>query len=367
MPKVDRIFTNRERKVFRKRIPKAETLFGIGFLAFVGVMGGWFIAQAEAYDPLDRDVSDTAMVSGTTEDKLYRTPLARWVDPSKVAQGGGAPIIDTGAFPAAIVEGGWTVGSRAQAFTPENVYEKINGAADQFIQYGLKNAYFVGLEEPGAGISLNIELYDQGALENALGIFAAQRDASQTIESQDGAYFYPTTIGAVGIAGPYYFKIAGAQEGEATVGKARQLVGVFAKMGQERGGSPKALGVFLDTLSVPFSKISFEKTDVFQFDFAKDFWFAQPEEGGPRYFVHESAAEEEAQVLFDQLVENNLFDYDAVEQSSGRALLKHKFIDEYLLLEQRGTTVYGMDGMADLDAGQQQLQLLEGAFLDEAI
>jgi len=367
VPKVERIFNNRERKIFRKRIPKSETVFGIGFLVFTGVMGGWFIAQADAYDPADRDISTEAMEDGQVEDKLYRTPLARWVDPSQVTHAGGAAPMDTGAFPSAILEGGWSVGSRAQAFTPDNVYEKINGAADQYIQFGLKNAYFVGLEEPSAGLSLNIELYDQGAFENALGIFAAQRDPSQEVVADGGAYYYPTSIGAVGIAGPYYFKVAGAQEGEPTIAKARQLASVFAKMGSERGAAPKALNVFVDMLSVPFSKISFEKSDVFQFSFAKDFWFAQPEDGGPRYFVHEAGAEEEAAALFDQLVENNLYDYDAVEQGEGRALLKHKFLDEFLLLEQRGTTVYGMDGLADQEAGEQQLQLLEGAFFDEAM
>ncbi len=365
--KVDRILTNRERKVFRKHIPRVEVWFGAGFIVFVLIMGGWFAAQEDAYDPADRDITMEVMEAGAVEDKLYRTPLQRWVDPAKAMMAGGVAqaAVDTGIFPATILDGGWTISGRVQAFTPQTVYEKINGAADQYIQYGLDQAFFVGLENPAAGISTNLEVYYHKTFANALGIFSAQRDPDKVVESGEDAYFYPTTVGLIGIAGPYYFKVTGAQEGEPTLAKAKQLAGMMAKMSEGKGEVPAGFEVFATDLAVPFGDIQFQKEDVFQFAFAKDFWFGQLPDNGPRLFLHEAPDEAAADALLKQLVDNSLMEYTATEQNPDGAVLKHKFIEDVLLFNKRGSMVYGLDGTADLNAAHEKLQTLEGALFGE--
>lgn len=364
MAKGERVFNNRPRKVFRKHIPKGEALFGAVFLVFVGSMIGWFAAQKNNYNPADRDISMETMEQDAVVDELWRMPLHTWVEPGTqvAAAGGVVPAVDTGVFPPTLLEGGWSLAGRVQPFTAETLYEKVDGAAEQNIQFGLTHAFFAGMEKPAEQLSINIEVYDQDSFANALGIFSAQRDANKEVIAETGAYYYLTTVGAIGIAGPYYFKITGAQEGEATIAKAKQLVGMMAQMAQGKGDVPAAFGLFVDKLGVPFSAIQFQKSDVFQFDFAKDFWFAQPQENGPKMFLHEAATPEEARTLLDKLVQNNLFDYEAVEQADGRAVLKHKYLGEYLLLQESGSMVYGIDGAPDLNAAQQQAQQLQGAF-----
>lgn len=360
MAKGERVFNNRPRKVFRKHIPSGEALFGAVFLAFVGGMTIWFAAHKNAYDPDLRDVSMETMEAAAVEDKLWRMPLQPWHEPG-TEPAGGVAVADTGIFPAALLEGGWSLAGRVQAFTPENVYEKINGAADQYIQYGMTQAFFTTLEKAGEDLSIGMEVYYHETFSNALGIFGAQRDAKKQVRAEGGAYFYDTPVGAIGIAGPYYFKITGAQEGEPTLAKARQLVEMLGNFAQGKGGASAGFDIFAGRLGLPFASIQFQKSDVFQFDFAKDFWFAQPQANGPRLFFHEGAAPEEAKTLFDQLVQNNLYDYEQVEHSDGQAVLKHKFLGEFLVLRTMDGNVYGIDGAADLEAAKGQLEQLESA------
>lgn len=363
MSRAERIFNNRPRKVFRKFIPKHEAMFGAGFLVFVGLMTWWFLAQRDAYDPAERDISMELMEAGSVEDTLYRTPLQHWVDPARAGLGGGTPLLDLGVFPPAILEGDWRPASRVQNFNVDNVYEKINGAAEQYIQFGFQYLHFVALKAPESDLEVNIELYDMGEFQNALGIFAEQRSSNAPIQTVAASRFYDTETGALGIAGPYYFKIAGTEAVSAAVEKARQLAGVFGRMERAAAAVPEPFRVFSERMKIPFDGIQYYANDVFQYGFARDFWFAQdlnhPE---MRYYVHRAADAAAARALFDELVKNFLFDYSAVEQGGDGVLLKHQFLDEYLAVRLRGDAVYGVDAAPEPGVLAQALATMEAAF-----
>lgn len=363
MPKPERIFNNRERKVFRKNIPKGEALFGAVFVAFVAMMTAWFALQKDNYDPDERDITMDLMIDGSVEDNLYRTPLERWVDPSKAPVGGGAPVLELGIFPQTLLDGGWEPASRLQEFDADTLYEKINGAAPQYIQFGFQRLHFIAISKGEEEI--NIELYDMGAFPNAMGIFAGQRNATAQIDAYDQARYYNTEIGAIGIAGPYYFKITGSTSDAVITEKAAQLVEMFGRMPAGDAGLPKIYRVFSETFEVPFDGIVYEKSDVFQYAFANDFWFAaDPQVEGQRYFYHESASEEDAKTLVGLLVENLLFDYNEVSRSDTGVVLKHQFLDEYFTVQMQGAAVYGIDAAPGEDALDLALQRLEAAFFN---
>jgi len=362
--KKDRILTDRKRKLFRTTIPVAEGAFGIAFVAFVVLMGVWFAAQEDNFDPSERDITTELMVDGSVEDKLYRAPLARWSDPSKGAVASAA--VDTGFFPAEVLEDGWQPATRPQEFVADTLYEKINGAAPQYIEFGFEKLYYIGLERPASGEEISIELYDMGAFQNALGIFAAQRDASRDVSARAGAYFYDTELGAIGITGAYYFKMAGAEPSDTVHAKSAQLMRVLGSLEKAQGGTPVAFQAFADSLAIPFQNIQYQRNDVFQYDFAKDFWFGAPEDGaGLRYYMHESADDAVAGELYGKLLENHLMDYDQAAEREGGVVLKHKYLDEYLVLEKRGSMIYGLDGAASLDTVDGSLGKLESVLFNE--
>lgn len=368
--KTERLFNNRERKLFRKHIPTAESVFGGFFIAVLLLATWWFIAQKDNFDPTERDISMELMIDGSVEDTLYRTPLQRWMDPAQVHAYAGAPgamLMDTGFFPQDILAGHWDVGSRAETFDAGRMWEKINGAAEQYLQFGCKNLHYISLKKQDEELELNIEMYDMGAFQNALGIFSIQRDEYTEVSTDGPIQFYDTTAGAIGITGPFYIKVAGDQASEELVRKAKQIIKAVAEMDEAKSGLPKALQVFSDVLDIPFAQISFEKSDVFQYGFANNFWFAQPDsEKDLKYFVHEGESEEDIKKLYDLLVENFLYDYEEVSKTDNEIVMKHLFLEVYLVISMNGNTLYGVDGVEEFETLDSHLAVLKGAFLNEA-
>jgi len=364
--KKDRIFNNRPRKLFRKYIPTSEVVFSAGFVGVVILMGAWFAAQKENYDPSERDISMELMIAGQTEDNLYRTPLQRWVDPSKAAAGGGAPSFDLGVFPDTMLDGGWTPASRYQVFEPETMFEKINGAAPQYINFGAEYLHYIAIADPTGAHELSIELYDMVAFENALGIFGAQRDRSRTIDEMRNVYYYPTEVGALGIFERYYVKIVGTSDDRVVKDKTTEVLAKLSQApGLESAVIPRFFTVFNEALGIPFQDITYLKNDAFQYGFAKEFWFGViPDGGEARYYAHEAASPEEALTLFQKLKENQAFDYEIVSESDREVVMKHKFLDSYLALNRIDNMVYGVDGAAATEDLDDWLIALEGYLLN---
>ena len=84
-----------------------------------------------------------------------------------------------------------------------NLYEKINGQAEQYLKYGFRELSWITLEDDQR--SMTIELYDQGEFRNSLGVFASQRDPEQPVQSSGPVHFYRTSIGAIGVCGSRVF------------------------------------------------------------------------------------------------------------------------------------------------------------------
>lgn len=365
MAKKEPIFNPRKRRVFRSAIPRSEVIFGAVFLLIVVGMTAWVAAQHDNYDPTERDISMDLMEEGSVEDTLYRTPLQRWRDPAAPAVAG-APDVDLGIFPAAMTNGGWIPATRVQTFDESTLYEKINGAAPQYFAFGFVMLHFLGMENAAAGVEINVELYDQGTFENALGIFAAQRDAERTVEHLGPVHFYKTGIGAIGMVDRFYFKITGSDEGPEIEQKTNELLSAFSTLAGENAEPPKAFVVLRDTLNIPFEGIAFEKSDVFQFQFANDFWFGTPDNAeGLRYYIHHASDETQAIELYDLLLENQLFDYNEIARTEDTAILNHKFLETKLAMKRTGAWLFGFDGAPPELNADEVLSTLQEAFLSD--
>ena len=359
MARKERIFTNRKRRIYRKRIPGGETIFGGCFVVFLLLSGGWFLSQKDNFNPEDRDISIAILEESAVEDNLYRTPLQPWIDPAAKSESSTAPQYRLGIFPQSLLDDGWIPSSRLQTFNESNLFEKINGAAPQYFQFGFSALNFISIKKPETELEINIELYDMASLPNALGIFATQRDDEQALEKFDNTYFFETPAGAMGIINNFYFKITGNQNTSQITDKARLLIAVFNNIRSESAKIPKIFDVFANKMKVPFERIIYQKQDVFQFDFASNFWFARPDaDADLRFFVHEAASEDEAQQLFDQLYQENLFDHTLVNETRQGAVLKHNFLGTFLALNRNGIYIFGVDSAPDENVLKQQVNSL---------
>ena len=115
-------------------------------------------------------------------------------------------------------------------------------------------------------------------------------------------------------------------------------------------------------MKVPFERIIYERQDVFQFDFARDFWFARPDARADlRCYVHEAASEGDARQLFDRLYEENLYDHTRMNEAPQGVVLKHNFLGTFLALNRNGSYIFGVDNAPDEKVLKQHLNSLAEA------
>jgi hypothetical protein len=342
--KKDSVLTPHKRKLLRKKFPAAE--FWSAVTVLVALLGGgwWVLAQKNNYDPGERDISIEALTESSVEDNLYREPMKRWVDPSRRSAAGGMPLVDTGIFPATLVADGWDLDGRVEIFEPDTLYEKINGQAEQYLAYGFQRLHHATLAKDDA--YLTVELYDQQRFENALGVFAAQRDEGRPVVQEGQVFYDETSAGAFGVYGPYFFKISGSATSEAVVNKAGQLLKTVAGVAAPADGRARAFEALTGKLGLDFADVAYEPENVFQYDFMKEVWFGRAG-GDARYFVHEAQDVESAQTLLAQLGEEQEFDYEKVATEGATTLYKHRYLDTWFGVEARGALLLGVEGAAD--------------------
>lgn len=102
---------------------------------------------------------------------------------------------------------GWQKKGSAEIFFPENLYEYIDGAAENFLSYGFEQLAVQNYTND-QGQALSAEIYFHGAAENAFGIYGSEKPTA-------GKYF---ALGSQGyaedgifnfICSAYYIKLNG--------------------------------------------------------------------------------------------------------------------------------------------------------------
>ena len=358
MPRPDRVFNRQARRVLRKKISLAETVFGASFLVVLVLSTWWVLAQKDNFDPADRDVSYETLEKESTGEVLYETPLKLWVEPGR--PGAPAPAIDTGIFPPTIVGEGWSLDGRVQAFDPSNVYEKINGAAEQYIAFGFRKLHCATLTDGTRSIA--IELYDQGSFANVLGIFAAQGGSDRDVQSSGDMFYYRTSVGMIGGYGPYYFKIVGDEAAAPVVAKAARILETMAGLPAAENAAPLAYSVLTKELGLALKDLAYERENVFQYDFLSDFWFGKvPGQTDATYFMHEEADASAASLIYEKFRKEQARDHAVLDQSDDRVLMQHGFLKTIFALQREGAILMGVDGAATREAAVGSLEKLREA------
>jgi hypothetical protein len=99
-----------------------------------------------------------------------------------------AADIEKDLFPASVQ--GWTLTPETAVYTPENLYEYIDGASELYISYGFAKLFtrlYIRMGQP----EITVDVFDMGGPGNAFGIFAHSQenpghDAGQDSEYLDG-------------------------------------------------------------------------------------------------------------------------------------------------------------------------------------
>ncbi|MAE69792.1 MAG: hypothetical protein CME06_04900, partial [Gemmatimonadetes bacterium] len=280
-------------------------------LGLLAAISAWISAQGGRFDPADRDLAPELLLAPAPRIELYQRPPIHWAERG----GGGAAEGDLGVFPASILDGGWRPEGGVDNFNPSRLYEKINGAAEQFIRFGFRGLRFLSLAKDGRFIT--VELYDQTDAAGAIGIFVAQRAPERAIEERDGARLLRTPLGFVGILGRHYFKITGSEVAESITRKTEQIVGVLIESVEAGAGDPVELKLLIDGFGAKIGEIGYEPDNVFRYEFLSRFWFAtRPKE--MRVFLHRADSDESARRLFGRIAAEHRFEYEVVPKTRDR-------------------------------------------------
>jgi len=354
----DPVFNPKKRKVLRKYIPLTENISA--FLLLCGLVGIvlWVAVQRNNYNPGERDVSIEQLSQNSNPEKLYNLPLKPWVEPGTSPE---SATQDLGVFPKAILDEDWQVSSRLKQFGPENLFEKIDGEAEKFLRHGFKSLSYLVLKSKGDGSELSIELYDQGDVKGSIGIFSDHVSNDKTLEQQGPVTFFKTSAGAIGRKGKYFFRIAGSQENEKIRKKSEQVAIAFSQLGESEPDTLEESRI-LRGLGVSPELITYQSKNVFQFDFAKDFWFGQLHPENPaRAFVHRVTAEEDVEKLFVEIVKEQSYDYEIVAETDARVVMFHHFLKNYFVMGRQGPFIFGIENLDD----KNQIEPMMERFLKE--
>jgi len=106
---------------------------------------------------------------------------------------------------------GWIRGEEIRFFDPDNLYEYINGAAENFLIYGFEKVVTADYDNPGQESSILVDIYQMDDPRNAFGVYASERNTDATFKPI-GAEGYVGSTALNFWAGNYYVKILVYQE-----------------------------------------------------------------------------------------------------------------------------------------------------------
>ena len=125
---------------------------------------------------------------------------------------------------------GWTRGEEIRFFDPDNLYEFINGAAENFLIYGFDKVVTADFDnaDPQYQSQIVVEIYQMADPRNTFGIYASERNPDSTFKTI-GAEGY---VGGTALnfwAGNYYVKMTVFQESESLQREMEKMAEIISR------------------------------------------------------------------------------------------------------------------------------------------
>ena len=341
----ERIFGRLKRPLYRKDIPRLENAIGFVLLLSLAGAGVWVLRQKNNYDPSTRDLP-LADLKASAIQNIYKKPLQPWEESAQ-----GPTQQDLGHFQASILHG-WNVNRGLKRYTPENLFEKVDGQSEQYLTFG-----FTGLEsltlQNALGQSADILLFQQGDFSQSLGLYAEQRSPEHVVLHLGSLHYTLTSVGAFGIMGPYFFQIILTGNPEQIASASQHFLKALGQTPLGAETSQLAFQQLLDA-GASFSDISYVPENVFQYGFASDFWFAKvsPQSSTTR-FSHRAKKPDEASALLEQFKKVLPEDYKLVLEQAGIYFYQHLHLKTFFVMKVEGEVLSGLDEVSNLDMAKQ--------------
>lgn len=250
----------------------------------------------------------------------------------------------------------WNKKDQPQSFTPDNLYEYINGAADNFLAYDFREMTVQNYEKQKQTAS--VEIYHHGSAEAAFGIYASEKSPQADYVTIGGEGYYEEGILNF-LCGSFYVKISAFGLGENDRRILTDLAGRVATALPEKGGLPAILQVFPAAGKIARSE-RFILENVFGHKFLHTAFLCEYAVNGKRFslFILRGRDEAAARAMVEQYMQFAAMPADALR--AGKDLTVADRYNGEMLLRWNGRYVLGISGKEKPDAAV-YLQAMEKA------
>jgi hypothetical protein len=250
---------------------------------------------------------------------------------------------------------GWKRDGKTQVFSPQTLYEYINGAADLYLAYefqDLQVAEYRG--EKKAGVT--VEVYRHKDPTQAFGIYSQERLANARflgIGAQ--GYHEPNVLNF--LTGPYYVKINGFNTGEDD----EKVLVPFAKKVEEILGEKTSLPRILSSFPQEGKKKNSEKfisKNFLGYSFFHSGYTADYEVSGKKFkvFVIEGENQEDCRAMMEKYLKQT--GNEGRKPSEGTYRIKDNYHGEVDLFW-KGKSIWGIVDLKDSDVRSKYLRAIE--------
>jgi hypothetical protein len=349
-PQPEPVFNTFKRKLYRPFFSLVEFWMGLVCLAVLAAVLVWVLRRGANPDPTLFRTDDKLLATKGPEVAVYKRPVDPWREPGSAA----LPAPSLAPFPSEIVGDGWTASAPVSEFDESNLYIKIDGREGFYKQFGFKRLSFVSLVNDK--LSIDIELFDQGSIENALGTMGAELTKPDVeFTAEPSGFSYMSANAAFLVHGRYYARLIGSDDNEAIRKKLATLKAVLiAKL--PGGKVPWAYALLTGGLHVSPAKLVYYPTDAFSFDFATEVYTAKVN-GDMEVFISRRADEAEAKTLAGKFAGAFAGYGTAVP---GTPFFRNEYIGTIDGVASQGEYVIGVRLAPNVDEAQKWLKTLRG-------
>jgi len=352
-PADEPVFNTFRRKPLRPFYSLREIQIGFLLILLMGAVAGWIMWRGAHIDPtLFTPPGEKLLTDRGKNIVVYKRPLEQWHEPGSAAV---SASVSLEPFPNSVVSTGWRATAAPQMFDESNLYEKIDGREEFYKTRGFKKLYFLTLKsDEHPNLDVDIELFDLGSIENALGAFGAEISNPQTeVHTTPSGLWYLTRNGGFLSQGRYYARLIGSDDNDFIRGKVASLrEGLTAGLPPEP--MPWVYGLFVGNLHLNPGKIQFQKENAFSFDFATDIYSANVAGSDAEIFISKRTSADDAVAVAGKLADG----FAGFGKRVEGGLIHNEYVNAYDGVRAQGPYVIGVRLAPTVDEAKKWLDKL---------
>jgi hypothetical protein len=212
---------------------------------------------------------------------------------------------------------GWKAHGDVAQFTAANLWEKIDGRAEQYLDYKFVRLTYVSLaNEQDNSQFIDTYVFDMGRPVQAFGVFSVERSEGLPAVAL-GREGYRAEASYFFWKGPYYVQVLASNKGPKLAQVGLQIASTLEKRLKDGGEPIWGLQALPETDRIP-GTVQYFVTDALSLDFMKETYIAQYRKGGAKVtaFLSQKPSPEAAV--------KTLGSYEAYLKNSGKVIGKQE-------------------------------------------